>query len=107
MRLSMDSSEDQLRKITVPDELETVKGTYLKRTRRELNIDRRTLVDTGEVKLSELKEFEAGRIPVSEEFWRAYVRSLQGSIDTLHLSAQEANSLLRGLVNEIRLYGLN
>jgi hypothetical protein len=107
MRLSRDASDDQLQKITVPDELEAVDGTFLKRARRELKIDRSKVSDSAGIDRIELEEFEAGHSPVTDELWRAYVRSVQDSIETLRLSAGEANSLLRGLVNEIRLYGLN
>lgn len=95
-------SQDEFR--DVPQELSQRLGEVFRNARAEFGLSREEVEDHLNEKSRMLVEFERKNRELSNELWMAYARALENHVSVPQFKLQDARSLLRGLVNQIRFH---
>ncbi|MFB6347176.1 MAG: hypothetical protein ABEK50_15745 [bacterium] len=92
---------------TPPEELRSRSGKHFAEAREALNLERSDVSDVTKLDYGKLLKFEKGGIELNRKIWRAYVKAVLKKDVPEDISLYRASVLLRGVVNETRLYGRN
>jgi ribosome-binding protein aMBF1 (putative translation factor) len=93
-------SRDELR--DVPEELSQRLGEAFRGARTQFDLSREDVEDHLDEESRMLVEFERKNRELSNELWMAYARALENHVSIPQFKFQDARSLMRGLVNQIR-----
>lgn len=92
---------------TPPEELQFRSGHFFSSARKTLNVDRTSVRAATQLDREAIVAFEKGDRELTRELWQAYVKAVFKQDVFEDIGLRKASVLLRGIVNEIRLYSRN